>query len=361
MEKTITHATFLFSNNGFEYTKVFENALKSFANAQQDVGLETYLTDLLSQKNLIQAEAVERIVVHQTVYYDNDCTTSFSPKVHALLNDLGATLEITTQRNYTGETLYQVLDRIRERPAMYMGDASISTLNAFVYGFLTACNGGTQETPPFSGFNDFLGKYYGKHTTAGWKNLILADNYGNEQQALTDFYRLLDAYRAAPDRPSSRDIVHRLLYVAFLHFRGDSHEIGKALMEDDADLKQIRGQLWAINRVADLLHNSANPLKMARDIDEYDTILGHIFERARNYPYLHNYIKTNAPEAVYYECELWSGIEDECIITTVIKSQHPQKDMIIGPNEKLIQTFFAINNEQANEVKEAFHTLHDNF
>jgi hypothetical protein len=236
------------------------------------------------------------------------------------------------------ENLYDLLDKMRERPAMYLGEASITCLEAFISGFNEGSNYEVPENPPFDGFNNFVGKFYGKYTTAGWKNLILSDHYGNEKEALDRFFVLLDEYRENPNKPNSRAIILRLLHVAILDFRAE---------DDHQRQKQI----------ADLLHHVSNQLGDAiyGGISVwYDNILQDIFERASGNEYLHNWIKSNAPSTAQYEYELWSGSDGNVVITTVIPINHQQKEIVINPYEKLIKTFFAITHDKAKEVKEGF-------
>ena len=355
--KTTTAARFLYNDldSIFQFGKEsYDNALQDFITPIEDIELDVFLERLLVHKDLIVADNVDNIEITHTVFYDTTCWPEFSEKVIGLLHELGARLSVRTQRNFEGETLYQVLDRIRERPGMYLGEYKITLLSAFIDGFFMACNGGTKEVPSFDGFNDYVGGYYGKHTTAGWKNLILSDHFGSEEEALRQFYVLLDAFRAMSNAPSSRGIVHRLLYVAFLHFRGESNEIGKTMMQDDDDIIEnanaIRAELWKINRVADLLHNTTNPLKRARYSFEYDDILQAIFEQAFNHLYLHEYIKRNAPETVFYEYQLWKNIGNDVVQMTKTNGNKTP----ISEQKTLLLSFFAINIEAANELKEHY-------
>ncbi len=336
--KTFTYASFLFNDEpAWKYTKTFENELKYFSETQTDVNLEVFLTDLLSHQGLIKSEKVNEISIFHTVFYDFQCNTEFSPKIVSLLNDLNATFCITAQK--VGEmNLYTVLDRMRERPALYMGEASLTALNNFIYGFREGCNYENSEEPSFDKFNDFIGNYYGKYTTAGWKNLILANHFGNEAESLKRFFEILDEFRLAENRPSSRDIVYRLLHVAMLDFRA----------EDEHNRQ---------SQIADLLHHLSYQLKETSRNGysfEYDNILQNLFERANGNDYLHHWIKSNAPETAFYEYELWHGDDGSCKITTVLRTNHQQKDTILDKCEVLMNTFFAINNEKANEVKEGF-------
>lgn len=349
--KTTTTARFLYSWEGSEYQygkENYDNALQNFIKPIENIELETFLENLLVHKDLIAAEKVENIEIEYIIFYNTYCWDNISEKSIRLLSELGARLSVRPQRNFEGETLYQVLDRIRERPAMWIGEASISALRSFIDGFFIACNGGTQEIPDFNGFNDFVGEYYGKYTTPGWKNLILSDSYGNEQEALRIFFDLLDEFRAMRNAPSARDIVHRLLYVAFIHFRGESHEIGKNLMQDDDDIikntTEIRAELWKINRVADLLHNATNPMKRATYSFEYDEILQNIFSRAFNYEYLHQYILKNAPKTAFYEYVIYQDENEVKLSKNIEKIEEKQ----------VLKTFFAINEVKAEELKTSF-------
>ena len=336
--KTFTYAAFLFNDEpAWQYRKNFEHELKYFSETQINVDLEVFLTELLSHQTLIIAEKIDEITIFHTVFYDFQCNTEFPPKVVRLLNDLNATFCITAQK--VGEmNLYTVLDKMRERPAMYLGAASLTALSSFIDGFREGCNYENSEEPSFDKFNDFIGNHYGKYTTAGWKNLILANHFGNEEEAIKLFFELLDEFRQEENRPSSRDIIYRLLHVAMLDFRA----------EDEHNRQ---------SQIADLLQHLSNQLKETSKNGysfEYDNILQNIFERANGNNYLHHWIKANAPETTFYEYELWHGDDGGCKITTVLRTNHQQKDIILDKCEVLIKTFFAINHEEANKVKEGF-------
>jgi hypothetical protein len=334
--KTSTHTEFLFIEEHFEYTKTFENALTDFAKIQDNVNLETYLADLILHKKLIASLGIEKIVVNQKLYYENYSSVQFPPKIISFLHDLGAILEVMPQKNFESETLYQVLDRMRERPAMYLSSMSITALSNFIYGFFTACDGGTKETPSFDGFNDFIGTYYGKFTTAGWKNLILSNHYGNEEEALKWFFILLDEFREASEKPDTRALVLTIL---------------------DAGIKDLAVEKEPKKAIADVLQMISYQLNNAiygELLDWYDTILHDIFERAKGDKPLHDWLKINASKIIYFEYELWSGHNGVSEITTLISSNHKQKGVVLGDFEVLIETFYAINEEKAKEVKEDF-------
>jgi hypothetical protein len=194
--QTYTYASFYYSDENYgKIQKTYTNALHDFTETQIDVNLEVFLTNLKSHQNLIDEAKVESIAIFRTLFYKNQCNTEFSPKVIELLNSLNATFCITTQILTERYNLYDVLNKMRERPAMYLGNISITRLEAFINGFLYAQNGETQEKPSFNGFNDFVDKYYNNFDVAGWRNKILADHYGNQEEAITQFYKLLDEFR----------------------------------------------------------------------------------------------------------------------------------------------------------------------
>jgi hypothetical protein len=219
---------------------------------------------------------------------------------------------------------------------MYTGEHSLTSIYHFINGFYMACDNDTSETPSFDGFNDFVGKFYGKYTTAGWKNLILSDHYGNEEEALSRFYELLDEYRAGEIKYNSRAIVMKLL---------------NAGLADLATISDHKSDLIALLQIISSQMNTAIYGKL---IVWFDTILEDIFLHARDNDFLHNWIKTHAPETEFYEHELWSGSDDKVTVTTLIPSNHTQKDHVLDGFEVLIKRFFSISIEKSKEVKEAF-------
>lgn len=114
--------------------------------------------------------------------------------------------------------IYDLLDEMREKPAMYLGVKSLRLLQAYTDGHMFALyQRGLKETssPPFyREFNDWTAERLGyEYSTAGWCNIILANTLGwspkhhkwaklmqsvkpaDEAAALDRFYELLDEYR----------------------------------------------------------------------------------------------------------------------------------------------------------------------
>ena len=114
--------------------------------------------------------------------------------------------------------IYDLLDEMRERPAMYLGVKSLRLLQAYTDGHMIALyERGLKETssPPFyREFDDWMEKRlnYPEGST-GWCQLILADTLGwspsemhwgrlaeaikpaDDAAAFNLFYELLDEYR----------------------------------------------------------------------------------------------------------------------------------------------------------------------
>ena len=113
---------------------------------------------------------------------------------------------------------YDLLDKMREKPAMYLGLKSLTRLEAFLNGYRYAAGyeRGVKDIahPAFNDFHDWTAARLGyESSTAGWCNIILADTLGwspkhhkwaklmqsvkpaDEAAALDRFYELLDEYR----------------------------------------------------------------------------------------------------------------------------------------------------------------------
>ena len=117
--------------------------------------------------------------------------------------------------------IYDLLDKMHERPAMYLGSKSLIRMDAFLQGHKEAMHHrGIKDTaqPPFHGieFHDWVAVKLGyNYSEMGWCNAILFDTLGwtpktrrkwerltvrgvklaEDAAALDRFYELLDEYR----------------------------------------------------------------------------------------------------------------------------------------------------------------------
>jgi hypothetical protein len=106
--------------------------------------------------------------------------------------------------------LYDFIDRMRQRPAMWLGTAGLTALRNFTDAYQVALQThGIDEhlDPPLHEFHDFCARYFQSTSVAGWCNIILADNFGQEEQALRQFFPLFDEFRARVDVMRGRRIV----------------------------------------------------------------------------------------------------------------------------------------------------------
>jgi len=117
-----------------------------------------------------------------------------------------------------GYCIYEVLDKIRARPGMYIGEERLSCLDGFLSGYNLAMGSEGKEdisVPRLHGFHEWVRNELAfREATPGWANMILAsvldldpkkigwDTYWigvtpeQHRQSLQKFYELLDRYRA---------------------------------------------------------------------------------------------------------------------------------------------------------------------
>jgi len=94
-----------------------------------------------------------------------------------------------------------LLDLIRIRPGMWIGEPSITRLAIFIQGFLTGIHAAHEsleaEAPSFRGFHDWVAARLGRRNNGhGWSEMLLDSTGGKEQVAFDKFWEELDAFRA---------------------------------------------------------------------------------------------------------------------------------------------------------------------
>jgi hypothetical protein len=100
----------------------------------------------------------------------------------------------------TIDNIYDLIDLMKPRPAMYIGDYKISAMNSFLdgYQFCSHVHNIKQENvfPPFWYFHEWAKETYNWYeSTAGWKNIILQENDNDEAKALTVFFDLMADFK----------------------------------------------------------------------------------------------------------------------------------------------------------------------
>lgn len=85
-------------------------------------------------------------------------------------------------------SIYTVIDLVRRRPGMYIGDPSPDSLLIFLSGYdLAMQHAGLVDTsqPPLHGFHDWIAQRLGFYeSTAGWANMIMAVTLGLNPRAM---------------------------------------------------------------------------------------------------------------------------------------------------------------------------------
>lgn len=100
--------------------------------------------------------------------------------------------------------IYEILDLIKIRPAMYIGDHSITALYSFLNGYSMALNRLSIEDHtatllplPFWFFHEYAARQYGYYeSTSGWRNMILDQTNHDESQGLDAFFVMYEQFKS---------------------------------------------------------------------------------------------------------------------------------------------------------------------
>lgn len=77
--------------------------------------------------------------------------------------------------------VYELIETISQRTAMYTGECKLSNVRSFIDGYTFALSNAEQERflGDFAGFHDWVAAKFGFYeSTAGWQNMILAVEMG---------------------------------------------------------------------------------------------------------------------------------------------------------------------------------------
>ncbi|RPD45648.1 hypothetical protein DNI29_15925 [Hymenobacter sediminis] len=92
------------------------------------------------------------------------------------------------------DSIFDILAKIRKRPAMYLGKPSIHHLHCYLDGWCHGNPNGLREALSFSHFVTWLEKKYEVKSTQGWEKII--DFWSvDEISALDHFFTLLDEFQ----------------------------------------------------------------------------------------------------------------------------------------------------------------------
>jgi hypothetical protein len=97
-----------------------------------------------------------------------------------------------------GDTLYGFISQIRKRPALYLGEESITALHNVINGYIHACQIHKleeEQTKHWIGFHEFIRARTGFYeSTSGWCNMLLSVNGQDEAKALAAFFVMFEAF-----------------------------------------------------------------------------------------------------------------------------------------------------------------------
>ncbi|UKN00204.1 hypothetical protein K6119_10715 [Paracrocinitomix mangrovi] len=96
------------------------------------------------------------------------------------------------------KNIYEVLSYIRKRPSFV--DSNITHLWYYLEGYhfssITKNTDSYEVFPQFWYFHEFVKEHYNRNeSTAGWKNIILRENDGDNEKSFSVFFELLEEFK----------------------------------------------------------------------------------------------------------------------------------------------------------------------
>ena len=95
------------------------------------------------------------------------------------------------------EYLHHLLDRIKQRPGMYLGNCSITRLNMLLVGYSQARMElglpRTEQEKEFDQFQEWIQRKYNISDSKGWDSIILLDST-DEKGAFYNFFKLFEEF-----------------------------------------------------------------------------------------------------------------------------------------------------------------------
>ena len=96
------------------------------------------------------------------------------------------------------KNIYEIIDLVRLRPQMYIGENKLSTLTSFLAGvhFALGING-VKEFPEFNKFHAWVReeKFKLNPLSVGYCKTILGQTNGDEKKGLEMFFELIDEFK----------------------------------------------------------------------------------------------------------------------------------------------------------------------
>jgi phosphoribosylanthranilate isomerase len=168
------------------------------ARKVQEIFPKMYLAGGLSAENVWRA-------IRKVVPYAVDSCSSLEEQKGKkeqtkLLNFISLVHQFDKNQPFPPKDVYEFFEKIRERPAMYVGKKSLTRIQMFFYGFLYALDLQDIEFnqrkfgPHY--FHEWIASKLGwAEGTSGWLNMILNEVNNDEEKAVDLFYELLDEFK----------------------------------------------------------------------------------------------------------------------------------------------------------------------
>lgn len=125
----------------------------------------------------------------------NDYRRSIDEEAQIIKNTVECAMEVIENAEYL-DSIFDILTKIRKRPAMYLGKPSIHHLRCYLDGFFHGKSFQIKDAHLFSEFANWIEARYEVTSTQGWAKIIEFWST-DEINALENFFILLDEFRAS--------------------------------------------------------------------------------------------------------------------------------------------------------------------
>lgn len=123
----------------------------------------------------------------------------------------------TSKLNDKNEYLYNLIDRVKQRPGMYLGKTSITRFRMFLMGYSMARRemglSLTEQEKEFGKFQGWVQKRFNITSTQGWDSIILFYSE-DEKDALNTFFELFQEFLQGIKADSQSEINQELTSTA---------------------------------------------------------------------------------------------------------------------------------------------------
>ncbi len=131
--------------------------------------------------------------------------------------------------------IYDLLDSIEQKPAIYLGEKSLSLLRAFIDGYLFAARRSLLRPNGFFDFHEWVALRLGYfESTSGYVNMILKSEMGDETKGFDRFFQLWHDFRNRKSR-TIYEAIRCTMAIAVSQRRLDTGEVE----EMDSNLIQV--------------------------------------------------------------------------------------------------------------------------